>query len=192
MAKEQIESLRQGLSAEPRPHGTRARYMTGCKCLFCRAANSRYVVERQHAREAGDVRHIVNAAAARKHILRLARQGMGYKLVAESAKVGTSIVFQIRRGTRQRIRANTERAILAVKKELAVLGDASLVPSGATWKLLDHLLAMGYTKAQLALWMGKRTPAIQIKRGGRITAKTVLKVRKMYEDILAGRLKRDG
>lgn len=41
------------------PHGTRHRYLGGCRCLPCRAANSRYSCERAAAQRAGDCRGFV-------------------------------------------------------------------------------------------------------------------------------------
>ena len=43
-----LDSLRSAavLSID-KPHGTRLKYMGGCKCMLCRAANSRYETERK-------------------------------------------------------------------------------------------------------------------------------------------------
>ena len=49
--------------AAGKPHGTRIRYVGGCRCLPCRAANSRYESERQAARKLGDWNGLVDAAA---------------------------------------------------------------------------------------------------------------------------------
>jgi len=46
-------------------HGTRARYMTGCRCLRCRAANSNYNTSRRAAIENGDFRGLVSVERAR-------------------------------------------------------------------------------------------------------------------------------
>jgi hypothetical protein len=52
-------------------HGTRTRYMTGCRCLRCRAANSNYNTSRRAAKENGDFRGLVSAARALAHIKKL-------------------------------------------------------------------------------------------------------------------------
>ena len=69
-----LDSLRSAadLSAT-KPHGTRLKYMGGCKCMLCRAANSRYETERAVARKNGDWNGIVDARAARRHILKLSK-----------------------------------------------------------------------------------------------------------------------
>jgi hypothetical protein len=83
-----LDSLRTAadLSAT-KPHGTRLKYMGGCKCMLCRAANSRYETERAVARKNGDWNGIVDARAARRHILKLSKAGVGYKSVADAASV---------------------------------------------------------------------------------------------------------
>jgi hypothetical protein len=133
----------------------------------------------------------VSAADARAHIQRLSRQGVGYKVVAEEARVAVSIVSGIRMGTRQNCRANTARAILAVDPKTVIRGDWSLVDGGATWKLIDELVGDGYSKRQLATWLhGRRTLALQI-RPDKITYRTATKVQDMYDKVRAGILRRD-
>ncbi len=112
-----LDSLRTAadLSAT-KPHGTRLKYMGGCKCMLCRAANSRYETERAVARKNGDWNGIVDARAARRHILKLSKAGVGYKSVADAASVAHSVVAEIRAGRKLRIRQRTERSILAVTK----------------------------------------------------------------------------
>jgi len=55
------------------PCGTRAKYMGArCRCMLCRAANSRYETGRLAARKNGDWNGLVPADRARRH-LHLAR-----------------------------------------------------------------------------------------------------------------------
>ena len=171
--------------------GTRAKYRSGCKCVPCRAANSRYNSERERLRnEEGDTRDIVSAHAARQHILQLGKKGVGYKQVAAAAGVATSIVFAIRRGKRERIRQNTERSILAV--DTSVRGDAALVPAGPTWKILNELLENGFTKTQLGAWLGSKAkiPTLQV-RTDFVMAKTAMKVERLRNLLEAGKLRRE-
>jgi hypothetical protein len=169
------------------PHGTRGRYVAGCKCMRCRAANSRYNTERERERKDGDVRHIVPADRAQAHLLKLSKLGIGRRAVAAASDISGSILLQIRSGRRKNIRASTERRILSVDSK-AVSGGA-LIPAAPTWRLLNKLLERGYTKAQLAIWMGFKTPALQIKRDV-ITAETAVKVERLYRLIEAGKLRR--
>ncbi|TAL08369.1 MAG: hypothetical protein EPO02_12870 [Nitrospirae bacterium] len=161
--------------------------------MQCRAANSRYSCERDRARrQNGDCRAIVDAAKSRAHIIKLGNQGVGYKIVAEEAGIGHTIALEIRTGKRLRIRANTARAILAVNAATVVRGDKSLIDAGPTWKLLKELLGRGYTRTQLAKWLGStaKYPALQVRRDV-VTYRTAFAVRQLYDKIEAGLMRRD-
>lgn len=176
-------------AAATKPHGTHARYVAGCHCFQCRVAHSRYNVERDRAKAAGDYNGVVDAAPVREHLRKLSRQGVGYKTVAEAADVSKTILNNILAGRRTRVRARTMRKVLAIDK--SAVADHALIPSGPTWRLIDELIGRGYSKAQLARWMGCKTPAIQWKRGGMILALTASRVERMYRMVNEGRLRRD-
>jgi hypothetical protein len=172
-----------------KPCGMRAKYEAGCKCLRCRAAKSRYNSERERLRREGDTRDIVAAEAARRHLLELAEKGVGYKQVAAGAGVATSIVFQIRRGTRKRIRQSTERAILGIDE--SVRGGASLISAKSTWQKFNKLIGRGFTQKQLAVWLGSKAkiPSLQVNRR-QIMARTAMKVDRLCALLQAGKLRR--
>ena len=148
--------------AADRPHGHRLRYLAGCKCFKCRRANSDYERERQAARAAGDWNGIVDADRARRHILALARQGVGRRMVAAASDVAESVIADVRAGRKTNIRARTERRILAVTP--ACRGDAALVPAKRTWERIEWLLDEGFTKGRIALELGRKTRALQLNR----------------------------
>lgn len=175
-------------AAAERPHGTHARYVSGCHCLICRAAHSRYNSERERAKKDGDWNGIVSAERARKHLLRLSLVGVGYKAVAAAADVAPSILFQVKRGNRLHIRARAERRILAV--DVQAIADGGRVDSAPSWRLIDALLGDGYSKAQIARWLGYKVQALQMKRGGQITAKRAANIERMYKLVRSGRLSR--
>jgi hypothetical protein len=156
-----------------RPHGTRLRYLAGCKCFHCRRANSDYERERQKARERGDWNGIVDAAGARAHLRRLSRQGVGKRIVHAVSDVSVTGLQEIRAGRKTRIRARTERRILAVTP--AARGDATLIPAGPTWQRIEWLLEEGFTKGRIALELGRVTPALQINRRT-VTVRTAARV----------------
>ena len=171
-------------AARRKPHGTRARYVSGkCKCPLCRAANCRYNRERDRLRKEGDVRNIVSAEAARDHIAKLAAEGIGYREVVASSGVAKSIVLAIKNGSRSRIRANTERAILAVEPKPQ--GDNSLIPAAPTWRILNELIGRGFSRAQLGRWLGYKHPSIQFNKH-RIIAKTAMRVERLNNLLAAG------
>ena len=160
-----------------RPHGTRLRYLAGCKCFHCRRANSDYERERQKAREAGDWNGLVDADAARAHLRKLARQGVGRRMVHAVSDVALSVLQDVRSGRKRRIRALTERRILAVTQ--ACRGDAVHVPAGPTWERIEWLLSEGFTKARIARELGMKRPALQLNRH-RVTVRNAAQVEALW------------
>lgn len=150
--------------AARKPHGTRLRYLGGCKCMLCRAANSRYESSRLVARKNGEWNGIVSANRARRHLLRLSAAGVGRRRIASVTGVAASILSEVKKGIRRRIRARTERRILAVDTEIhRALG--SRVSAGRTWRLIGRLLDEGFTKGRIAQEaLGNERAALQLGR----------------------------
>lgn len=166
--------------AANRGHGDRLKYLAGCRCAECRKANSSYENERQKARARGEGNGIVSADKARAHILDLAKINVGRNAVADASDVAKSIVCDIRSGKKTRIRAETERRILAVTKDAAA--DRALIPATETWEYLNKLLADGHSKALLSKLLGYRAPALQIKKT-QVTVRTAYQVKRLYEEM---------
>ena len=179
-----LDSLRSAavLSID-KPHGTRLKYMGGCKCMLCRTANSRYETERAVARKNGDWNGIVDARAARRHISKLSKAGIGYKSVADAASVAHTVVAEIRAGRKLRIRQRTERRILAITKDAYAAG--ALIDADPTWKQIDTLLEEGFTKSELARRLGFKSKAIQFSHF-EVTGKTASRVDRFYRAIMLG------
>lgn len=167
-----------------RPHGTRTRYVSGrCRCEACAEANRAYARLRGKLRRDGDVRDLVPATRARRHLISLSQRGIGRRTVADISGIGTSSLSDIRRGAKLQIRASTERAILAVTK--AATHDAMLVKAGPTWVLLRSLLEEGFSKAEFARRLGLKSPALQLKRDF-ITARNAARVERLFRSLNAG------
>jgi len=169
-----------------KPHGTRVRYIAGCKCLLCRAANSRYETGRYRQRANGDWNGIVSAETARHWIEHLASHGIGARSISECSSVGRTIVNEIRSGEKQRIRKRTERRILAV--DTSARAGGALVPAYQTWRKLDELVSLGYTKKWIAQQLGL-VRQIQF-RTDRIKLKTAIAVKKLALLIAQGKVSR--
>jgi hypothetical protein len=162
--------------AEGRPHGTRLRYVGGCRCDLCRAANRNYERKRAAARAAGDWNGIVSSDNARRHLLALARQGVGTRSVSACSDVSRTILLEVIQRKRLRVRARTERAVLAVTADVA-RGDASLMSAKGTWRLIENLLEEGYTKKRIAQEMGHRSIQLSKKT---VTARNASRVAVVY------------
>ena len=167
--------------AAHKPHGTRLKYMAGCKCLRCRAANSRYECERSASRLAGDWNGLVPATAARHHLFRLSKQGVGRRAVSAACDVSLTIIGSIRSGTRTQIRKRTQDRILGVTRH--AVSDAALVPANETWRQINALIEEGFTKAELARRLGLETPALQLGRS-RILARTAARVDRLFRMLM--------
>lgn len=167
------------IALQDKPHGTRARYVAGkCRCFECRRANSAYYHQRKAARARGEAGHIVSAEPARLHIKKLSRAGVGYKMVADAARVARSVVAGIKSGERSQARADTVRRILQVGIESR--GDAALVSGASTWARIGKLKEEGFSKRALARALGYKSLAIQFRRQ-RVTVKTRARVERLFE-----------
>lgn len=164
-------------------HGTRNRYMGGCKCVPCRAANSRYESSRLVARANGEWNGYVDAAPTRKHLRMLTRHGIGRDTVWDISGVSCTVQTKIRNGKRKQVRASTERRILAVTKDAT--NEMKLVPAAPTWQRINDLLREGFTKGSLALRLGYKRPAIQINRR-MVRASTHKNIEQFYNRMMAG------
>lgn len=147
--------------------------MAGCKCFRCRRANSDYERMRQAARLAGDWNGIVDATRARRHLKYLSSAGVGQCSVEAATDIARSMVHEIKNGDRLRIRARTERKILAVN--LAQRADRAKVPAAQAWRLINQLINEGFTKAAIARQLGYQSPALQLNKK-RITARNERRV----------------
>lgn len=162
------------------PHGMRARYAAGCRCEECRKANSAYENARQKARRQGGWNGLVDAAKARAHLRKLSRIGVGKNAVAAASDVARVILQDVRAGRRTKIRASTERRILAVTSAMA--SDRALVSAARTWRLLDELVDEGFTKTQLAAKLGYSRPALQIGRR-QVTVRNAARVERLHREL---------
>lgn len=163
--------------AAVRPCGDRLRYMAGCRCAACRRANTDYENARAKARKGGDWNGLVPAAAARAHLAELSKHGIGRRTVQDAASVAGSVLVAIIDGSKTRIRARTERQILAVNTACAA--DHALIDAGPTWQLLDELTALGYSRAYLARQMGYANPSLQLNRR-RVTVRNAYEVQRLH------------
>lgn len=166
--------------AQDKPHGTRLRYIAGCKCFHCRRANSDYERQRKVARAAGDWNGLVPADKARAHLMILSRRGVGRRAVSAASDICSTVLQDISSGRKSRIRARTERKILSVNASM--VSDHALVAPGRTFKLIEQLRQEGFTKTELARRLGYRNQALQFNPK-RMTARNVARVERLYRSL---------
>jgi hypothetical protein len=187
-----------------RPHGTRARYVfEGCRCVPCRQANAAYATERDRRKVYpevyGPLHTTVPADEVRQHLRALQAAGMGQRAIALAAGVRRALIrdllfgrvrsdalptMRLRPGQRRyvvkRLRRDKAEALLA----LAIPDCArphQLVDAAPTWRRLNELLEIGWTKSRLARALGSRAqvPALQI-RPDQVFRSTETKVEALY------------
>ena len=170
--------------AAKREHGDRFRYIAGCRCDDCRHANATYESSRRQARKEGDWNGLVSTVKARKHLLKLAKQGVGRCAVEATTDISSSILCDIRYGKKSKIRARTERKILAVTSDM--VSEHALVSANSTWALINKIIENGYTKTQIAQLLGYRSknnmPALRIGKR-MVTARTALSIIRLYKKL---------
>lgn len=166
--------------AAVRPHGDRLRYLAGCRCLPCRAANAQYERQRQQARREGEWNGIVPARAARRHILFLSRRGVGRRAIHDATDIAQSTLSAIRTGKKTHIRARTARKILDVST--AERADHAHIPATRLWRLIQRLLDEGYTKRDLARRLGYRSPALQFRKQV-VTVRNAFRIQRLYDQL---------
>ena len=163
-------------------HGTRMHYLGGCRCVPCRAANSRYSCHRERQNRMGKTNRIVKAGRVRRHILRLSAAGIGRRTVAELSGVPQSTITGIKSGNRLHVRQATQRRIMAVDLKQPCKPGAR-VPAGATWRRINRLMAEGFSQAEIARRLGFKTPALQLNKNT-VTAKNARLVARFYNAIM--------
>lgn len=167
--------------AANRPHGDRLRYIGGCRCDDCRQANTDYERERSQARAAGDWNGIVDAGRALAHIKWLSKRGIGRRAIAAASDVSETCIADIRAGKKTRIRARTERNILAVTQDAA--SDRALINAGPSWKLINELLSKGVIKSRIARELGYKGAGIQLNKH-KITVRNAYKVQQAHARLI--------
>lgn len=174
-----------------RAHGTYVKYVQErCRCEPCRRANREYETRRVRAIARPDEAWVpyVPAGPARRHLERLAEQGVGLKSVTKITGLSHGTLSKLiygdpkrRMKPSKRIRPETARKILAVRLEDAA--GAQKIDAAATWRMLDELIARGWPKSHLAeLIVGPNARSLQIQRT-LVRASTARKVEQVYAAI---------
>ena len=175
-----------------RQHGTRAKYVVEkCRCLPCKEANRAYarMRDRNERRAAIGIETpyvaYVDCAEAREHLLWLSSIGIGRRTVNKVSGVAMSSIDKIRTGKRDKARAVTVDRILAVGKHRT----HHRIPVDPTpaLKMVDQLLAAGYSKAAVARALGLTTPALQYRADRPMLLDTAIRIDHVHRQLLGRR-----
>ena len=166
-----------------------------CRCVPCSELHTRTAQRRTRLKAYGRFdTGLVDATPVREHMLELAEFGMGYKRVAQVAGIGLTAARNLLWGRQEpgprygelqkRIKRETADAILAVQPELANLAGGTSIPSRATHRRLQALVAIGWSQAKLArrLGMGEGNLGALMKRG-HVSVRVHFRVAELFEDL---------
>jgi hypothetical protein len=174
-----------------RPHGSHAAYaIDRCRCDPCRQAQRDYNRNRnrQLARPDGIWEPYVDAGPVREHLEWLRSCGVGLKSVAKLAAVSHGTLSKLvygdpgrRMPPSRRIRPGTARKVMAVMPYHAA--GAQRVPAAPTWRLLDDLIARGWSRSEITRRLGHQGPGLQISRD-RVYASTARQVERLHAELV--------
>jgi hypothetical protein len=153
----------------------------GCRCFPCSDACYRYELARKRARAAG-VEAFVDASEVREHLLWLRSVGIGRRAISDRTGIAQSTIKKLADGERLRCRPDTADKLLAVG--LSKASAHAYVPGDDVFALVDDLLAMGYSNAELARRMGLQHRSLQLRReSGRITPEKAERIRCLHREL---------
>lgn len=124
----------------------------------------------------------VPADKSRAHLNWLSCRGIGRDSVRDITGLNDDNLKKIRQGKRATVFAETEKKILSVTPK--GYAGATVISSEETWKMLNRLLQGGFTRSELALRMGYKTPKLHFGREA-VTGATEARVRRFYEKVMA-------
>lgn len=142
------------------PHGTRARYIAGCHCASCRAANTAYGRSYKQARARNGCR-LVSTEPVRIHILALHADGVEYVAIARAAGCHIAVLTAIVSCGQQRMFPEVAARIMAVGSGAAAHNSRRPVSDAA--EIVALLEARHVTRADMARVMRWRRGALQLR-----------------------------
>lgn len=176
-----------------RPHGTNFRYRfgatgndwrNGCRCYECSQAGVLYEKLRA-ARKARGVEPFVDNSDARTHLEWLGRNGVGMRVVADRTGLRRLTLQKIASGAVRKSRPDTVERILGCHLGFAAPGAS--VDAADTLRLLDELVALGYSRLYLARQLNPNAHKLQVGRSGRVRRATADQVRDLHRQLTASR-----
>ena len=157
-----------------RPHGTRSRYVDGCRCDRCREANRLYYHQRK--RHGTD---LIDAGEARRIIQRLRNRGVGIRRLAHLTGLRRSTLQNIAAGRTRRVHPDTLRRLTDT---FPIPADSTLVDATETLRRVKWLLTHGVTKRDISQHLGHRNPRsrLQIAKRGQVHRRTAQAIADLY------------
>lgn len=172
-------------------HGTYASYAAcGCGCEPCSAAaRVQRATDRERRRREGPA--FVPIELVRAHVEELRSHGIGTRRLAEVSGVSARLIQAVVTGTRgprdgEQLTVNRRAAaaLMAVRPSAALVAPSRLIDATGTRRRLQALLAIGWSRAELARRMGMTPTATgRIMRAESCAISSARKVHALYEEL---------
>lgn len=171
-------------------HGTKMRYLAGCRCRRCRAGNARYEQKLNLARKLYGPNDLVSSERVLAHLRYLKTFGMGHKTVAKHAHVSKTALAEMIWYGRQHVRRRSENRILAVQPTLDTLPRSVNIPAKETVEKIKQLTLWGYPKSLITRdGLGNESMVLQVNQtvSRTTTVRTAVCIRDFYNLVITMR-----
>jgi hypothetical protein len=174
--------------ARNRRHGHKMRYMAGCRCWRCRAANAAYEHKLEQNRLLYGPNDLVPTDPVRRHLRHLQQFGMGHKTVAKHARLGKTVLAEILWYGKQRMRRRAAARVLAVQPTLDTLPRNVKIQATETVAKIRQLVCWGYPKSLINRdGLGLHSVGLQVHalcgKTGTVAVKTAVKIRDFFTKV---------
>lgn len=163
-----MAAKRTKLGHRPR-HGTRARYVAGCRCPECGHANRVYLDDYKAGR-AIEGRRTVPAYAVVTHIAALRASGVELTAIARLTGFSVHHLRSVARGGYSRVTRRLHDAVLSIQP--GDYSENSLVPAAVAAEVYDAIKAAGVETQAIAKAFGYTTPHVNIYQRKYVTKRT--------------------
>lgn len=147
-----------------------------------RNPNSHLCKERMWTRRRRGGLKTIPAGHVRRRLVSLSKAGIGRKAVHAVTGIDNRTLAKIKNGQTKRVGLETARLIKSVP--FNAHSDLAVIDAKPTWELIDKLREwdMGFSKSEIARRLGakQKYPTLNINPE-RITARTAMRVRKLYD-----------
>jgi hypothetical protein len=132
---------------------------------------------------------LIPVKEVRRKLAQLKAIGVGARSICAATGCSPRTLQRIRLGLQRKVHPDTAAKILAVDE--TCIADRGRVRSSATWDLLQELIDDGWGEHDLARLLGVQSKQMRIYIGVTYTtARTAMKVKRLYDAIEAGRIQR--
>lgn len=166
-------------------HGSKVRYMNGCRCRKCRAGNATYEARLNVDRFWFGPNNLVPTDEVQRHLKWLASHGIGHKTVAKVCGVGKSTLADILWYGKAHIRRRRALRVLSLQPTLDIMPKTHKVQAGETLAKLQALAKMGIPRATVSRDGLGNMSALQACAKPTVIVRTAIRLRDYYERVMA-------